>query len=105
MCEGFSDGEDWLELNNRELKTIRPGLKSELGQAAGKAPAPVAGPHVGPALGPDAVPSAGLDAVDAARGPNFPILAKPPTKVGPVFVFIFRNLRQHQLKSKNVIMR
>ncbi|KAG8010865.1 Endoplasmic reticulum mannosyl-oligosaccharide 1 [Nibea albiflora] len=49
---GLSDREDWLDLNDRELKTILPVVKSVFGQAAGKAPAPVAGPHVQPALGP-----------------------------------------------------
>ncbi|XP_070845879.1 endoplasmic reticulum mannosyl-oligosaccharide 1,2-alpha-mannosidase [Chaetodon trifascialis] len=69
---GWSDREEWLELNNRELKTILPDVKSVLVEAAGKAPAPVAGPHLEPALGPEAVVE--------PKGPNIPILAKPPTK-------------------------
>ncbi|XP_070706993.1 endoplasmic reticulum mannosyl-oligosaccharide 1,2-alpha-mannosidase [Pempheris klunzingeri] len=81
---GLSDREDWLELNDRELKAIPLGVKSVLGQAEGKAPAPVAGPHVGPPVGPDAGPGVGpgasSDAAVEPRGPNVPILAKPPTK-------------------------
>lgn len=77
----MSDREDWLELNDKELKTILPGVKSLLDGAADKAPAPVAGPHVEPALVPDAGPGVGLDAVVEPRGPDIPILAKPPTKV------------------------
>ncbi|XP_041816193.1 endoplasmic reticulum mannosyl-oligosaccharide 1,2-alpha-mannosidase isoform X1 [Chelmon rostratus] len=77
---GLSDREDWLELNDKELKTILPGVKSLLDGAADKAPAPVAGPHVEPALVPDAGPGVGLDAVVEPRGPDIPILAKPPTK-------------------------
>ncbi|KAM9338091.1 endoplasmic reticulum mannosyl-oligosaccharide 1,2-alpha-mannosidase [Symphorus nematophorus] len=73
---GLPDREDWLELNDRELKTVVPVVKAVLGPVAVKAPAPVAGPHVGPAL----VPEAGPDAVVEPRGPNIPILAKPPTK-------------------------
>ncbi|XP_035523851.1 endoplasmic reticulum mannosyl-oligosaccharide 1,2-alpha-mannosidase [Morone saxatilis] len=81
---GLSDREDWLELNDREVKTILPDVKSVLGQAAGKAPAPVAGPHVEPALGPalrpDVGPDAAPDSVVEPREPNILILAKPPTK-------------------------
>ncbi|GLD75378.1 endoplasmic reticulum mannosyl-oligosaccharide 1,2-alpha-mannosidase-like protein, partial [Lates japonicus] len=69
---GLSDKEDWLELNDREVNAVPPGVKPVLGPAAGKAPVPVAGPHVGPAVGPDAV--------EEPRGPNVPILPKPPTK-------------------------
>ncbi|XP_076614682.1 endoplasmic reticulum mannosyl-oligosaccharide 1,2-alpha-mannosidase [Chaetodon auriga] len=69
---GWSDREEWLEMNDRELKTILPDVKSVLVEAAGKAPAPVAGPHLEPALG--------LEAVVEPKGPNIPILAKPPTK-------------------------
>ncbi|XP_038550327.1 endoplasmic reticulum mannosyl-oligosaccharide 1,2-alpha-mannosidase-like isoform X1 [Micropterus salmoides] len=65
---GLSDREDWLELNDRELKTIPPAVKSILEQAAGKAQVPVAGPAVGP------------DALVEPRGPNVAILAKPPIK-------------------------
>ena len=84
VCVGLSDKEDWLELNDREMKTILPDVKSILGPAAGKAPAPVAGPHVGPAL----VPEVGPDAVVEPKGPNIPILAKPPTKVRLYFTDI-----------------
>lgn len=97
MCVGLSDRDDWLELNDRELEPIPLGVKSVLDQAAGKAPAPVAGPHVGPAVGPGAGPdagpavgpAAGPDAVVEPRGPNVPILAKPPTKVRVVFSYLF----------------
>lgn len=80
-CLGLSDQEDWLELNDRELKAIPPGLKPVLGQAAGKAPAPVAGPHLRPAVVPEAA--------GEARGPNIPILVKPPIKVTVVFVLLY----------------
>ncbi|XP_069017550.1 endoplasmic reticulum mannosyl-oligosaccharide 1,2-alpha-mannosidase [Embiotoca jacksoni] len=70
---GLSDREDWLELDDRDLKAVPPGVKPVLGPAAaGKPPAPVVGPHLGPAVGPDSVAE--------PRGPNVPILAKPPTK-------------------------
>ena len=109
VCLGSSDREDWLELNDRDLKPVPPGAKPVLGPAAGKTPAPVAGPHLGPAVVPDAVvpdavvpdavvpdavvldavvPDAlGPDAVAELKGPNMPILAKPPIKVRVVFVF------------------
>nr|XP_046230717.1 endoplasmic reticulum mannosyl-oligosaccharide 1,2-alpha-mannosidase isoform X2 [Scatophagus argus] len=77
---GSADREDWLELNDRELKTILPGVKSVLGHAAGKAPAPAAGPHVRPPLGPEVGPEVGPDAVVEPKGPNIPLLPKPPTK-------------------------
>lgn len=107
MCVGLSDREDWLDLNDRELKTILPVVKSLFGQAAGKAPAPVAGPHVQPALGPavgpegvgpDTGPGAGLDVVMEPRGPNIPILAKPPIKVRVIFISLFQRC-QHHLKK------
>lgn len=104
MCVGLSDREDWLDLNDRELKTILPVVKSLFGQAAGKAPAPVAGPHVQPALGPavgpegvgpDTGPGAGLDVVMEPRGPNIPILAKPPIKVRVIFISLFQGCQHH----------
>ncbi|XP_029372403.1 endoplasmic reticulum mannosyl-oligosaccharide 1,2-alpha-mannosidase isoform X1 [Echeneis naucrates] len=67
---GLPEREDWLELNDREL--IPLGVKPVLGPDADKPPAPVAGPHVGDAVGPDPV----LE----PRGPNIPILPKPPIK-------------------------
>uniref|UniRef100_A0A3P8TLN9 alpha-1,2-Mannosidase n=1 Tax=Amphiprion percula TaxID=161767 RepID=A0A3P8TLN9_AMPPE len=69
---GLSDREDWLELNDPELKAAPPGVKPVLGPAAGDAPAPAAGPHLEPAVVPDAVV--------APIGPNVPILPKPPIK-------------------------
>ncbi|KAM6975299.1 endoplasmic reticulum mannosyl-oligosaccharide 1,2-alpha-mannosidase isoform 1-T1 [Tautogolabrus adspersus] len=123
LCVGLSDRDDWLELNDRELEAVLPGVKPLLGQHVGKAPVPVAGPHVGPVLGPGAGqvirpdagpvirpdegpvirpdagpvirpdagpvirPDAGLvihpDAVEEPRGPNVPILPKPPIKKNP----------------------
>ncbi|XP_068190440.1 endoplasmic reticulum mannosyl-oligosaccharide 1,2-alpha-mannosidase [Antennarius striatus] len=64
--------EDWLERNDRVLRTVHPDEKPVVGQAV----APVAGPHVGPALSIDAAPEAEAE----PRGPDFPILAKPPIK-------------------------
>ncbi|XP_028274112.1 endoplasmic reticulum mannosyl-oligosaccharide 1,2-alpha-mannosidase [Parambassis ranga] len=72
---GSSDKDDWLELNDRDLKPILPGVKSELGPAQGKAPAPVAGPHLRPAVGPDLVVE--------PKGPTIPIFVKPPMKKKP----------------------
>uniref|UniRef100_A0A3Q1BVN6 alpha-1,2-Mannosidase n=1 Tax=Amphiprion ocellaris TaxID=80972 RepID=A0A3Q1BVN6_AMPOC len=69
---GLSDREDWLELNDPELKAAPPGVKPVLGPAAGDAPAPAAGPHLEPAVV--------LDVVVDPRGPNVPILPKPPIK-------------------------
>ncbi|XP_032396262.1 endoplasmic reticulum mannosyl-oligosaccharide 1,2-alpha-mannosidase isoform X1 [Etheostoma spectabile] len=73
---GLSDREDWLELNDREVKDIPPEVKSVSDQAEAKAPPPVAGPHMGPAVDPDA----GADAVVGPKAPNVPILAKPRIK-------------------------
>lgn len=78
MCVGLSDREDWLEVSDREVKAIPPGVKPVL--VADKAPAPVVGPDVGPAVGPDSVVE--------PKQPNILILAKPPTKVS-VFVCVF----------------
>lgn len=66
--------ENWLELNDRDLQAGLPGMKPVLGTSADKSPAPVAGPHVGLVGGPDAV----LE----FKGPNIPVLEKPPKKVG-----------------------
>ncbi|KAK9532843.1 hypothetical protein VZT92_010208 [Zoarces viviparus] len=73
---GGSDREDWLELNDRDVKDLPPGVKSILDQAEGKALPPVAEPHVLPAVDPDAV----TGAVVEPRGPNVPIMPKPPIK-------------------------
>ncbi|XP_038124163.1 endoplasmic reticulum mannosyl-oligosaccharide 1,2-alpha-mannosidase [Cyprinodon tularosa] len=72
---GLSDKEDWLEVNDRGLNMVPPGLKPVLRPAEGKPPAPVAGPHLEPAEGPP-------DTMEP-RGPNIPALAKPPTKRKP----------------------
>lgn len=69
----FPDGEDWPELSDRDLKTLDPDMKPMLGPAAVKAPAPVLGPHVAPRVG--------ADPVAEPKGPNIPILPKPPIKV------------------------
>ncbi|XP_019961177.2 endoplasmic reticulum mannosyl-oligosaccharide 1,2-alpha-mannosidase [Paralichthys olivaceus] len=68
----LSDREDWLELTDRELNAAPPAVKPALGVAAAKVLAPVPEPHLGPADIPDSVAE--------PRGPNFPILAKPPIK-------------------------
>lgn len=88
-CVGLSDQEDWLELNDRELKAIPPGVKPVLGQAAGKAPDPVGGPHLQLTVVPDAA--------GEARGPNIPILVKPPVKVSCICTSLFW---KHQLKLR-----
>ncbi|XP_024154541.1 endoplasmic reticulum mannosyl-oligosaccharide 1,2-alpha-mannosidase [Oryzias melastigma] len=62
---GWSDKEDWLELNDR-------GFKVEPSPAAGRAPAPVVQPHLGVALDPVVL--------EKPKEPHIPVLAKPPTK-------------------------
>lgn len=84
LCSGWSDREDLLELNDRDVTDLPRGVKSILDDAAGKAPPPAAGPHVRPAVEPDAA----AGAVVEPKGPNVPILPKPPIKVRAVFVFI-----------------
>ncbi|KAM9841270.1 endoplasmic reticulum mannosyl-oligosaccharide 1,2-alpha-mannosidase [Aulostomus maculatus] len=69
---GLSDRDDWLELSDRDLRAVPPGVKPVFGPAAAQSPAPVAGPHLGPAVGPDATVE--------PRGPNIPMLEKPPIK-------------------------
>ncbi|XP_042365344.1 endoplasmic reticulum mannosyl-oligosaccharide 1,2-alpha-mannosidase [Plectropomus leopardus] len=77
---GVSDREDWLELNDRDVKDIPPAVKSILDQAAGKPLPPVAGPHVGPAVDPDVGADVDAEVVVKPRGPSIPMLAKPPIK-------------------------
>lgn len=66
---GLADKDEWLELNDRGLNVVPPGLKPVLRPAEGRAPALVAGPHPEPA-----------EDLLEPRGPNIPVLAKPPTK-------------------------
>ncbi|KAM9321965.1 endoplasmic reticulum mannosyl-oligosaccharide 1,2-alpha-mannosidase isoform 1-T2 [Pholidichthys leucotaenia] len=68
----LANQEDWEELNDRELKPIPAGVNLWLALAAGKVPAPMAGPRLGPAVDPDPVAE--------PKGPNILILAKPPIK-------------------------
>ncbi|XP_008322499.1 endoplasmic reticulum mannosyl-oligosaccharide 1,2-alpha-mannosidase isoform X2 [Cynoglossus semilaevis] len=68
---GLSDSEHWLQ--HRDLP---PGVNPVLGPAAAEGPAPVAGPRVGPVNTPD-------DFAEP-RGPNVPMLARPPIKKRPV---------------------
>lgn len=68
FCTGLSDSEHWLQ--HRDLP---PGVNPVLGPAAAEGPAPVAGPRVGPVNTPD-------DFAEP-RGPNVPMLARPPIKV------------------------
>lgn len=79
-----------MDLNERVLKAPEPDEKAVMGQVV----APVAGPQVGPALGPDVGP----DAEAEPRGPDIPMLAKPPVKVRVVFVclYLFGENTQHQ---------
>lgn len=101
VCVGLSDREDWLELNDRGMKTSLPGVKSVSGQAEDKAPAPVARPHVGPHVSPHVGPDVDPDAMVEPRRPNFPILPKPPTKVRPKYYVVFINFSQNQLKNQH----
>lgn len=75
---GLSDREDWLELNDRGVKTILPADKPV--HPVDKDPAPVAQPHVDPDLGPDALVQ--------PKNPNIPILPKPPIKVRHKCLFL-----------------
>lgn len=98
VCVGLSDKEDWLGLNDRELANP-PGVKPVLNLTPAKAPAPVPGPHVGPAAESDA----GANPVLEPRGPNIPILAKPPTKVRVVFAFPFTLSESSVLTKKHIV--
>ncbi|XP_037547667.1 endoplasmic reticulum mannosyl-oligosaccharide 1,2-alpha-mannosidase [Nematolebias whitei] len=68
---GLSDKEDWLELNGGNLN-LPAALQPVINPAAGRPPAPVVGPHLEPAETPEAAAP--------PRGPNIPVLAKPPIK-------------------------
>lgn len=77
---GLSDREEWLELDGRRVKTVIPGGKALSGQAAEKAPPPVAGPDVG------------SDTVKDTRRENIPVMPKPPIKVRLArFLFVLVN--------------
>ncbi|KAJ4925954.1 hypothetical protein JOQ06_008139, partial [Pogonophryne albipinna] len=65
----FSDRDEWLELNDREVKDDLPDVQSVLDRPAAKVPPPAAGPAVGPD-----------PAVVEPKGPNIPIFPKPPIK-------------------------
>ncbi|XP_059214119.1 endoplasmic reticulum mannosyl-oligosaccharide 1,2-alpha-mannosidase [Centropristis striata] len=83
---GLSDREEWLELNDGELKDLPVEVKSLLDQEADKAPPPpVAGPHVGPAVDPDAGAVEPVVVVEEPRGPAVPILPKPPINKNKIF--------------------
>ncbi|XP_029025299.1 endoplasmic reticulum mannosyl-oligosaccharide 1,2-alpha-mannosidase isoform X2 [Betta splendens] len=69
---GLSVKEAWFTPNDMELKPIGPDVKPVLDLAIGRPPVPV----LRPAAGPDV----GADPVLEPKGPNIPILAKPPTK-------------------------
>ncbi|KAM7393225.1 hypothetical protein PAMA_008055 [Pampus argenteus] len=75
---GLSDREDWLEVNDRDIKAVPSGVKLVLRPDAGKSPAPVAGPHLEPAVVPDAVVEP-----KEPKEPIMPILPKPPIKKKP----------------------
>lgn len=75
---GLSDREDWLELNDRGVKTILPADKPV--HPVDKDPAPVAQPHVDPDVGPDTLVQ--------TKNPNIPILPKPPIKVRYKYLFL-----------------
>lgn len=99
LCPVLPDRDDWLELNDGELKAVLPGVKPVVSEEEGKAPAPMAGPHVGPAVGPDAGPVVGPDAVLEPKGPNVPILPKPPLKVRLFFCSCISAINNDQSQS------
>lgn len=76
---GFSDREEWPEVDGRGVQAIIPGGKALSGQAAEKAPPPVAGPDVG------------ADTVEDTRRENIPMMPKPPIKVRLARFFLFRS--------------
>lgn len=76
---GWSDKEEWLELNDR-------GFKAELSPAPGRAPAPVVQPHLGDA-------AADPVALAKPKEPHVPVLAKLPAKVRCVNVRQFGDTR------------
>ncbi|KAF7648053.1 hypothetical protein LDENG_00162660 [Lucifuga dentata] len=67
---GLPDKEDWLELNDRELKALPPRVPE-----AGKVPVIVVGSDLGPAVGPDAIAE--------PKVPKVPVLVKPAIKKKP----------------------
>ncbi|XP_034402869.1 endoplasmic reticulum mannosyl-oligosaccharide 1,2-alpha-mannosidase isoform X3 [Cyclopterus lumpus] len=62
---GWSDRDDWLELNDRDVKDLPLDVQAILDQAAGAV----------------VEPDVGAGAVVVPRGPNVPIFPKPPTKI------------------------
>ncbi|KAM8827655.1 endoplasmic reticulum mannosyl-oligosaccharide 1,2-alpha-mannosidase isoform 2-T2 [Spinachia spinachia] len=73
---GWSDREHLLELNDRDVTDLPRGVKPLADVVAGKAPPPAAGPYVRQAVERDV----GGGAVVEPRGPNAPIMPKPPIK-------------------------
>ncbi|KAM3874595.1 LOW QUALITY PROTEIN: endoplasmic reticulum mannosyl-oligosaccharide 1,2-alpha-mannosidase [Diretmus argenteus] len=76
---GLSDREDWLELDDKELKAMPQGVQPVVGPAVGKVPVDAAGPEVRPAVGPGLIP----DIIAEPERPRVPFLPKPPIKKRP----------------------
>ncbi|XP_029921166.1 endoplasmic reticulum mannosyl-oligosaccharide 1,2-alpha-mannosidase isoform X1 [Myripristis murdjan] len=79
LAEQWRDKEDWMKLEDRELKAMPPGVKPVVGPAVGKAPVLAAGPDLGPAVSAGLIP----DVAAEPERPKVPILPKPPIKKRP----------------------
>ncbi|XP_067106050.1 endoplasmic reticulum mannosyl-oligosaccharide 1,2-alpha-mannosidase isoform X3 [Osmerus mordax] len=86
------DREDWVELDDRELRPVPPGANPVAGPAVGARAAAVglaAGPEVGPALGPAAgpvlipVPEIIPEIIPEPQKPKVLLLPKPLVKKRP----------------------
>ncbi|KAM4634018.1 endoplasmic reticulum mannosyl-oligosaccharide 1,2-alpha-mannosidase [Polymixia lowei] len=73
---GFSEKEDWLELDDRKLKAMPQGVMPVPRPAVGKAPGHAAGPDLEPAEGPGLIPGV-IPEPQRAKAPTLP---KPPIK-------------------------
>ncbi|XP_056147174.1 endoplasmic reticulum mannosyl-oligosaccharide 1,2-alpha-mannosidase [Lampris incognitus] len=77
---GFSDQEDWLELDDRALKAMPPGVKPVVGPAVGRASVHAAGPDLVPTVGQGLIP----DVIPEPQRPKDPILPDPTIKKRPL---------------------
>ncbi|KAM6986479.1 endoplasmic reticulum mannosyl-oligosaccharide 1,2-alpha-mannosidase [Aplochiton taeniatus] len=73
----WRDMEDWLVLEDREMKAILPGVKPVAGLAMGKMLGPTVGPALGPAIGPGLI----LEGIPEPHQQKVPFIPKPLTKV------------------------
>ena len=81
---GLSDAEDWLELDDRQIKVMPPVKSLEAGPLLGHAEAAV--PELRPAVKPRLIP----EVVPEPQRLKAPIMPKPPVKVGKASEHIVR---------------